>query len=640
MLPIAPAGASVSVMSAPVGEAFQLTTAPSPDTQQEAWGDWVVYRDHSDPSPDVWAVNVNDGQPFPILTRGGAQNNPSIYGDIIVHHSADLYWSGSWSKEGNVWGYNMVTGEEFPISVNDEYCSANPFIWGDWVVYTDQRDGDGDDSYEDVYAYNLSTGVESVVSTDTGYQRSPAAWGDKCVYHVRDASYTNSWLEVTDLKTGETTSTPAEANYKYSPNIYGDWAVYQDSGNNVVAWNYVSGESTVVATTGGNSVDIWEDIVVWEDYRTGDGDDSNGDIYMMDLSTGVESVVCTDSADQSRVRISEGAITWVDHRNDNGTDNPDLYCMYLEPKTTSMAGATRYETACEVSKANFPGGADAVVIATGENWPDALAASALAGAADAPLLFVRSSSVPPAVASELGRLGASEAYIIGGTGAISAAVEGEIATYVGGNTNRLAGDNRYATSQQVAEEVAALLGGDFDGTAMVATGRNFPDAVAASAVSAGMGWPLFLTETDSFPGSNIVTMEGIGVDDVFVVGGTGAISAGVMTAIDAKFGDVERLSGATRYDTALAIAEAGVDAGMTWDGVAFATGTNFPDALIGGVVQGKANSVLLLTHPTSLNSNVEAKLKAKKDMIGLVRFLGGTGAISDAVKSKIESIVQ
>jgi len=134
-------------------------------------------------------------------------------------------------------------------------------------------------------------------------------------------------------------------------------------------------------------------------------------------------------------------------------------------------------------------------------------------------------------------------------------------------------------------------------------------------------------------------METAGVKDVYVLGGTGAVSAGVMSAVDTKFGTVERLAGDDRYQTAVAVAEKGVAEGMTWDGVAFATGTNFPDALTGGVAQGKNGSVMVLTQSTALNSAVAAKIEANKADIGLVRFLGGTGAISDAVKTAVMDIV-
>ncbi|MCL5887678.1 MAG: cell wall-binding repeat-containing protein [Actinobacteria bacterium] len=55
-----------------------------------------------------------------------------------------------------------------------------------------------------------------------------------------------------------------------------------------------------------------------------------------------------------------------------------------------------------------------------------------------------------------------------------------------GNTNveRIKGDDRYKTADAVAARVIEVKGGAFDGTAFVATGANFPDALAAAPLAA------------------------------------------------------------------------------------------------------------------------------------------------------------
>jgi peptidoglycan-N-acetylglucosamine deacetylase len=156
----------------------------------------------------------------------------------------------------------------------------------------------------------------------------------------------------------------------------------------------------------------------------------------------------------------------------------------------------------------YPDGAD-TVIATGRNWPDALGGTALAGVLDAPILLSE-----PGLASrldqgtEIERLGATHAIILGGTGAVSDAVMAQIGTtgdieYV----ERIAGTSRYQTADAVALRVIDELGAAYDGTAFVATGGNFPDALAAAPLAAAKGWPLFLAHptgglsTDAHQGS-------------------------------------------------------------------------------------------------------------------------------------------
>jgi len=113
---------------------------------------------------------------------------------------------------------------------------------------------------------------------------------------------------------------------------------------------------------------------------------------------------------------------------------------------TTIAGSNRYETAAKMSAAAFDS-AEAVVLATGENWPDALGGAALAGATNAPILLTRTASLPGETLTEIRRLGARRAVILGGTGAVSVAVETALEAELGRDTvTRIGGADRYETS--------------------------------------------------------------------------------------------------------------------------------------------------------------------------------------------------
>ena len=124
-----------------------------------------------------------------------------------------------------------------------------------------------------------------------------------------------------------------------------------------------------------------------------------------------------------------------------------------------VAGQDRYSTAAVASASAFAT-APAVVIASGQGYADALAASGLCGALRSPLLLVPAAGpVPGEVVDEISRLGAEDAYIVGGTGAVSSGVFEELAGELGsGHVTRLAGTDRYDTAAQVAGEVASLEG--------------------------------------------------------------------------------------------------------------------------------------------------------------------------------------
>jgi len=126
--------------------------------------------------------------------------------------------------------------------------------------------------------------------------------------------------------------------------------------------------------------------------------------------------------------------------------------------------------------------------------------------------------------------------------------------------------------------------------------------------------------------------------DVLILGGTGVVSPATENYLEMTYGapNVDRLFGANRYATAVAIASFGVtDAGLAWNGVGVATGENYPDALAGGVLQGNAGSVMLLTTSASLSSDTAAALTAHKSVIDTVTFFGGTGAVMPATRTAV-----
>jgi putative cell wall-binding protein/chitodextrinase len=296
-----------------------------------------------------------------------------------------------------------------------------------------------------------------------------------------------------------------------------------------------------------------------------------------------------------------------------------------------IRGTSRIHTAVAASTAAFET-SEYVVIATGYDWPDALGGSALAGALDAPILLTYQNSLPGEVAAEIARLGAKRAIVLGGPAAVSLAVEDKLKKLLGaGNVERTAGADRYETANKVAARTIALLGPAYDGTAFVATGANFPDALGASPLAVAKGWPIYLANPRWRDDAGLVAaMKAAGVTRTLVLGSANAVSSTVESRLW-KLGSVTRLAGANRYDTAISVARYGVaNAGLAWDKLAMATGQDFADALAGAVLQGKSDSIMLLTPTASMNSEAAAAIKINKATIREVRFLGATTGLSDS----------
>lgn len=311
----------------------------------------------------------------------------------------------------------------------------------------------------------------------------------------------------------------------------------------------------------------------------------------------------------------------------------------IDALTRSM-GDNRYDTAVEISKNTFTSASN-VVVATGQGFADALSASGLAGVTDAPLLLTPTTSLPSAVSAEIARLGATKVYIVGGTSAVSAGVQTELDALSGVSVERVAGVNRYDTAAKVAAAIETIAGAGFSGEAFLARGDDFADALAVSPFANSSGIPVLLTSTSALPDVTRAAIADLGVTDVWISGGDKVVSPGVAGAVEAMSGvTAHRMAGADRYATAVVVANTADTQGWgTWSFVGIATGTNFPDALGGGVATGVNGGMLLMTSPTALSPATMTAIQAHADTISRVEIFGGTSAVSLGVSNAIAALI-
>lgn len=295
-------------------------------------------------------------------------------------------------------------------------------------------------------------------------------------------------------------------------------------------------------------------------------------------------------------------------------------------------GPDRYSTALETSARTFrDGGAPIAVLATGENFPDALAASGLAGTGYGPLLLTRPSQLPEGLIDELTRLQVGLVYVVGGTRAVSPAVLTELQSS-GFVVERISGDDRYQTAAKIAEKIITVSGGSFTNRAFVVRGNTFPDALAAAPFSYSHSIPILLTPSDSLHPESERILDDNDIATVFIAGGVAAVSAGVETEIEALNGTttVHRMQGDDRYGTAAVLADAMVAQHHlgSFDEVGIATGRNFPDALAGGAAMGYEGGVMLLTQPDALYQTADTAMQVNMRPGDDAIIFGGESAIS------------
>jgi len=292
-----------------------------------------------------------------------------------------------------------------------------------------------------------------------------------------------------------------------------------------------------------------------------------------------------------------------------------------EREVSRVYGMNRYETAVEISKADWDS-SEAVVLARGDDFPDALAGVPLAYELDAPILLTRTDEFMEVTKEEIERLGAGEVYLLGGEAAISAEVENILVEEMGLEVERLGGDNRYHTAALIADMVAP------EGTDEVAVvyGVDFVDALIGSPYAAVEGKPVLLTREESIPEHTGKALEDLGVQRTTVVGDTDKVSDEVLNDLP----DSERISVPDgHYSSAV---EAARHYEPTGESMYIATGMDFADALAGGVLAARDNGgIMLVGH--FLPSEVENYLVEKA--ITEVTIFGGEQAVIQRIEDEL-----
>jgi subtilisin family serine protease/putative cell wall-binding protein len=220
--------------------------------------------------------------------------------------------------------------------------------------------------------------------------------------------------------------------------------------------------------------------------------------------------------------------------------------------------------AIAMSRAVFPEhAAQHAVLARKDDFADALSGSSLSFGVG-PILYSGSTGpLAQATADELRRVlpeGAT-VYVLGGSAALPPSVEDEIRA-LGFQPRRLAGTTREGTGAVVADEVirrVTELQFDPPQQVLLATARNWPDAVTAGSFGAWNGFPVLLTEPGVLSPETRDELSRLRPQRIYVVGGTSVVSDGV--ALDAAHAagvvgsGVVRLAGLDRNGTAIAVAE-------------------------------------------------------------------------------------
>ncbi|WP_034578922.1 cell wall-binding repeat-containing protein [Kallipyga massiliensis] len=400
--------------------------------------------------------------------------------------------------------------------------------------------------------------------------------------------------------------------------------------------------------------------------------DKNGIAYVKDHNVLISEVEKTQPVKDKWTQVPYKAYSIITVKKDGKVINQhkiedkDIQANYYEVKINEgrkplfprIEGEDRYETAVKIAKEQYPNGLvnKTVILATGQNFADALTANGLTNIYQAPILLTKTDNIPESVMAYLkaeqaeGRL--ENVLIVGKTGAVSNSVS-EALTKMRLNVARVGGSNRFETAIEIAKLLKAAEGegkipfsknADLvaedrtkNDTYFLANGFSFADALIASVPSSRYGYPILLTD-----GSNHLRPETKSfLDDAFkagklnkilVMGGTAVVSEGAKS--DVPGSKVDRLYGQDRYQTNMAVNEYFKNATKVY----VVTGEAYADALVAGHLAAENNAAILMVSSKGLTKEQSDWIK-KNDKITDYVIVGGDKAVSEKVEMEIEDIV-
>jgi putative cell wall-binding protein len=296
-----------------------------------------------------------------------------------------------------------------------------------------------------------------------------------------------------------------------------------------------------------------------------------------------------------------------------------------QPLAERVAGTDRYDTSARFSGRTVQALRPVTYVATGADFPDALASGPASGFEGSPVLLVERDRVPAGVKTELCRVRPGHIVVMGGTNAISDAVYNDVAgCAINRSIHRESGVNRYHTAALVSRNT-------YDpgvGVAYVATGQGFADALAGGAAGARNRAPLLLVQQNGIPVDTGNELARLRPQRIVVLGGQGAVSDDTFRQLAQYSGDVQRIAGNDRYETAALVARS--QFGTLIGGLVIATGERFADAVAAGAA---GFPVLLVPSSGSAPGSVKAALDALAPLGILV--MGGPGAVADATLASL-----
>ena len=297
---------------------------------------------------------------------------------------------------------------------------------------------------------------------------------------------------------------------------------------------------------------------------------------------------------------------------------------------TRLYGMDRYKTSVSISNQFNNGTLENVIVASGKNFPDALAGSVLSKKLNAPILLAgntedESKECIQYIKSHLDKSGT--VYLLGGQASINDEFINKIKSEGYKNFVRLGGKNRFDTNKSIVN----FMNVEKHTPVVIVNAYGFADALSVSSIAASKGYPIIMTSNSKLSDEAINMIKNIEPSEVYIIGGDASVGANVISEIKGIVPSLDKdkvikLAGKDRYETSLKVCNC---FNMDTDTAVIANGSNFPDALSGSALATKFNAPIVLTDGKDITNQKEF-LDGKN--YKNIYLLGGAAAIDFSVE--------
>lgn len=549
------------------------------------------------------AIGDDDGT---VIINGGTYENDYVWGDAVYNEAAYLYINGGTFKARR----NALYA---PAGLTYVYGGEFHALTGDDAVYL------GADQY--IRLYNL-TAYGNVALNDARSNVWSYIWENTEVFidgkkqtpgntYILEGKKIEIRTEMADMIwiTADTPETGEELVFSVDIPYGAEYEIVVKNGHQAMAW-MVDGQPVDAGTCEANTA------------------------YTLRVYVRVNAPVTMDfgawvngqpaKLEFVRETMEGYQFYWVEYTFPATADRGEKDVIRLAGQNrwaTSLLVADEMKAKLRVNKFS------AIIVASGNDFADALAGSYLSAVKSAPILLSGGYGGKFAVLDEeniayirKNLASGGTVYILGGRNAVPELYEVELADYT---VCRLGGSDRFETNLLILEEAGVPEGSEI----LVCTATNFADSLSASA--AGKPILLVFNEYGMLYGRQPEYLAGLKDCSFTVIGGESAVSPELANALKTYGTAVNRLAGSNRFETSVMVAERYFDAPKS---AVLAYAWNYPDGLCGGALAYSMNAPLILTM-TGYEDAAAAYIQGSGICDGLV--LGGTGLISDPAVRKV-----